>query len=678
STTTADVWYTYTAPSQGVLAIDTCTSAYDTVVSVHSACTGTTANELACNDDCAGSPCGGTNTCLSLNVTGGTTYKIRVSGYNGAVGTFTLNIIFTPTAPTNDNCGSATPIGDGVFTGNLTSATNDGSAGCGTSTTNKDVWYSYTAACAGTLTATTCGTHDAPGADAGMDTVLSLHPSCPGTTANQLACNDDTNVCGGLDAGVLRDSAVSTVMAAGQTVLIRVSYFNTVIDDGNYTLRTSFVATPPGAPTGVAATDGTVCANVTVTWNAVAGATNYEIWRNTSNDSGTAALLATDTASPYNDASATVNVTYFYWVKAVSACGTSGFSNSDSGFRSSAPGVPSGVSATDGTSCSEVTVTWTAVSGATSYQVYRNTTNNSGTATQIGTPAASPFSDTTATPGTTYFYWVRAVNVCGTSGFSTSNSGFRAASPVAPTGVSATDGTSCSFTRISWTASSGATGYEIWRNTVNNSGTATMIGTDTASPFDDTTGTGGVVYFYWVRATNGCGTSGFSNSDSGSRIATPTAPTGVAATDGTACPQTTVTWTASAGATSYDVFRNTVNNSGTAVVIGTTASSPFADATGTAGVTYFYWVIAENACGSSGFSNSDSGRRVCSVLGDMNCDGVVDNFDIDPFVLALTNPAAYNAAFPGCSVLNGDANQDGALDNFDIDPFVLCVLNGGC
>jgi len=34
------------------------------------------------------------------------------------------------------------------------------------------------------------------------------------------------------------------------------------------------------------------------------------------------------------------------------------------------------------------------------------------------------------------------------------------------------------------------------------------------------------------------------------------------------------------------------------------------------------------------------------VRGDLNCDGAVNNFDIDPFVLALTDATAYAAAWP--------------------------------
>lgn len=92
SSTTVDVWYRYTAPATGTLNLNSCGSGYETVLSVHSGCPGTSSNQLACNDDCGGSPCGGVASCLSRAVTAGVTYRIRVSGYNGATGNFTLSV----------------------------------------------------------------------------------------------------------------------------------------------------------------------------------------------------------------------------------------------------------------------------------------------------------------------------------------------------------------------------------------------------------------------------------------------------------------------------------------------------------------------------------------------------------------------------------------------------------
>jgi hypothetical protein len=57
--------------------------------------------------------------------------------------------------------------------------------------------------------------------------------------------------------------------------------------------------------------------------------------------------------------------------------------------------------------------------------------------------------------------------------------------------------------------------------------------------------------------------------------------------------------------------------------------------------------------------------------GDMNCDGSVSFFDINPFVLYLSNFAAWQANYPGCNPANGDTNQDGAYPSFgDINAFV--------
>ena len=69
------------------------------------------------------------------------------------------------------------------------------------------------------------------------------------------------------------------------------------------------------------------------------------------------------------------------------------------------------------------------------------------------------------------------------------------------------------------------------------------------------------------------------------------------------------------------------------------------------------------------------GTLVAGLPGDLNCDGVVDFGDINPFVLALTNPAAYPVQYPQCNILNGDINGDGLVDFGDINPFVRLLTN---
>jgi hypothetical protein len=72
----------------------------------------------------------------------------------------------------------------------------------------------------------------------------------------------------------------------------------------------------------------------------------------------------------------------------------------------------------------------------------------------------------------------------------------------------------------------------------------------------------------------------------------------------------------------------------------------------------------------------DDVRAYRTPRGDMNCDGAVNTFDIDPFVLALTDPAAYEMWYGECVLMYADINADGAVNTFDIDPFVI-LLTGG-
>ncbi|MFH1418917.1 MAG: C25 family cysteine peptidase [Planctomycetota bacterium] len=112
----------------------------------------------------------------------------------------------------NDDCADAFVACPGVYTGNTNSASNDGSASCGTSSSSADVWYSYTPDSGGSATFSLCtGTT--------YDAVLSVHSGCPGTSSNELGCDDD--YCGGGGP-----SQVSIPVTGGNTYLIRVTGWN--------------------------------------------------------------------------------------------------------------------------------------------------------------------------------------------------------------------------------------------------------------------------------------------------------------------------------------------------------------------------------------------------------------------------------------------------------------------
>ncbi len=64
-----------------------------------------------------------------------------------------------------------------------------------------------------------------------------------------------------------------------------------------------------------------------------------------------------------------------------------------------------------------------------------------------------------------------------------------------------------------------------------------------------------------------------------------------------------------------------------------------------------------------------------AIRGDVNCDGAVDFFDIDPFLALLFSPSAYESAYCGGSTCAGDVDCSGGVDFFDIDPFLACLFS---
>lgn len=94
--------------------------------------------------------------------------------------------------------------------------------------------------------------------------------------------------------------------------------------------------------------------------------------------------------------------------------------------------------------------------------------------------------------------------------------------------------------------------------------------------------------------------------------------------------------------------------------------------------------LVGNRCGDSP-SGPESDRNSNGIPdqcertpGDMNCDGHINNFDINPFVTAISDPAGYASAYPDCLLINADINGDGLVNNFDINGFVACIESGGC
>ena len=367
------------------------------------------------------------------------------------------------------------------------------------------------------------------------------------------------------------------------------------IEEGNEPLTSATLHCAPAAPVvriGNSATSG----KPMLTWNAVEGATSYRIYRSTAKGSGYS-LLGTTTATSYTNTGAKAGTTYYYRVKACNDAGLSPYSNIVSGQvksvtpKPSAPVVKIGHSASSG----KPMLTWNAVSGATSYKVYRATSQN-GTYSLLGTVTATSYTNTGAKAGTTYYYKVKAVNSAGESAYSNVVSG-RATVTTLTMGHSSTSGKP----QLTWKAVSGAVSYKVYRATAKN-GAYTVINTPKALTYTNVGAALGTTYYYKVEALNAAGKSlGFSAVVDG-KVA-PVLAVGYSSVSGK--PQ--LTWKAVPGATEYQVYRSTQQNSGYSKINTTTATS-YVNTGAKANTTYYYRIVAVKGTAVSDFSNIVSAR----------------------------------------------------------------------
>ncbi|MCD6216319.1 peptidoglycan DD-metalloendopeptidase family protein [bacterium] len=274
------------------------------------------------------------------------------------------------------------------------------------------------------------------------------------------------------------------------------------------------------------------------------------------------------------------------------------------------PDAPENVSATDGTECGKVIVTWTSVVDADYYKIYLNNNlikdEHPNSPYEHIDPSSGPLS-----------YEVTAVNDCGEGPRGGPDTGYPKVAPEEAPTVSASDGTYDDYVRISWNSVSGADSYKIYRN-------GQFLDTDTSSPYNDSSSEICQIYSYSVKAINECGEGPMSSSDDGYRGHTPSAPTGVAASDGTYDNYVRISWNSVSGADYYRIYRDGSR------IKDNQPSSPYNDTTATPGTHYNYQVSAVNDCDEGPKSDPDVGWRNCplpaKVTGVSASNGTYDDY----------------------------------------------------
>jgi hypothetical protein len=259
---------------------------------------------------------------------------------------------------------------------------------------------------------------------------------------------------------------------------------------------------------------------ITVRWNAAEMASGYEVWYSTSASSASAAKsggdIAIETRAEIEEL--TNGVTYYVWVKAKNSLGTSDFSPAASAMPSAFAAPPETPAAPGVTAGSRLlSVSWQAVEGAFSYELWWGTSDNAGQMVKHSNISGRSVVITGLENGVTRYFRLKAKNDKGISWFGDAGNGTPSAFaglPDAPGAPQVTVGNGQLI--LSWSAVDGALFYEIWAGTANDTAAATKRGADIEGTSAAVTGlTNGAAHYVWLKAKNNAGVSGFGAAASG-------------------------------------------------------------------------------------------------------------------------------------------------------------------
>ncbi len=162
------------------------------------------------------------------------------------------------------------------------------------------------------------------------------------------------------------------------------------------------------------------------------------------------------------------------------------------------PKTPTGVKAASA-SYNSIKISWTALSDATGYAVYR-ATSKTGTYDYLKSTTSTSLTDTSRTTGTTYYYKVRAYKTVGETKYLSGCSAIVSAKavPAVPSSFTAAKASATSV-KTTWKAVTGASGYEVWMAT-SSGGTYSKLITTTKTTYTKTKLTKNKTYYFKVRA----------------------------------------------------------------------------------------------------------------------------------------------------------------------------------
>ena len=235
-----------------------------------------------------------------------------------------------------------------------------------------------------------------------------------------------------------------------------------------------------------------------ISWTAVDGAKQYDVYR-AGTRNGSYKLLGTTDKLSYTDNTASTGYIYFYKVVAVSKVRTSANSEASTVISAVSRCAQTVAKSSFNSTTGKPVISWTAVSGAKQYEVYRAGTRN-GSYKLLGTTDKLSYTDNTASTGYTYFYKVVAVSKVRAAANSEASAVISAVSHCAKPAVTASFN-SKGQPRLQWTAVPGAARYEIYRAT-SKDGEYKLMYSVKGTSYSNTSAKSGKTYYYKVKAVS--------------------------------------------------------------------------------------------------------------------------------------------------------------------------------
>jgi fibronectin type 3 domain-containing protein len=360
---------------------------------------------------------------------------------------------------------------------------------------------------------------------------------------------------------------------------------------GDYDLGSDTTPPPPSAPSQPTVTSSSDT-TADINWSAVSGATSYQVERSAHNANSFSNVGSPVSGTSVHDTGLTPGASYDYVVVANGSGGPSNPSPIQS--VTLAPAQPGTLTATaNGTG--EIDLSWGASQGATSYEVYRGPGGSGNPANDLGPASGTTFNDTGLNPGDSYDYQV--VPYSGTVAGAASNISTGTTLPAQVTGLATTNVTA-SEVDLAWNPAAGANTYRVERAPAGSGNWQAISTGSNATSYADTGVSTNTGYDYQVAAVNAGGKGAYSATLTVTTpVVAPGKVTGLSVTN-LKSTEVDLGWTATPGATAYEVDRSTVSASGPFSPVQTGLTSPSYNDTGLSPSThYWYQVIASNSAG---------------------------------------------------------------------------------